>query len=93
MARARLSVDVDPDIKHRLAVLAALRRTTISEIVIEAVQRALAEDEVQSASEGGTGAAGALARYADATRRATEEGAWSRSVSATRQWTDDKGSR
>lgn len=45
MARVRLSVDVDPSLKHRLAVLATLRRTTISEIVIEAVQQVLANDE------------------------------------------------
>lgn len=93
MARVRLSVDVDPTVKHRLAVLAALRRTTISEIVIEAVQRVLAEDEVQSASDGGTGAAGALARYADSTKRAKEEGAWSRAVGVNTQRTDDDGSR
>ena len=80
MSRVRLSVDVDPSVKHRLAVLAALRRTTISEIVIEAVQRVLAEDEVKSVSDGTSGAAGALARYADVNRRAQEEGAWSRSV-------------
>lgn len=93
MSRVRLSVDIDPTVKHRLAVLAALRRTTISEIVVEAVQRVLAEDEVQSVSNGRAGAAGALARYADATKRAREEGTWSRSVLEVAQQTDDDDSR
>lgn len=38
MARVLLRVDVEPELKHRLSVLAALRGSTISDIVVDAVR-------------------------------------------------------
>lgn len=93
MARVRLSIDVDPAIKHRLSVLAALRQTTISEIVVEAVQRTLAEDEAVAVSTDTPSAAGALAQYADEERRKREEGAWIRHVAETADSHDTRRSR
>lgn len=83
MSRVRLSVDIDPAVKHRLAVLAALRRTTISEIVVKAIQRTLAEDEAPTLENDKTSAAGALAEYADVNKRKAEDGAWLRHVAET----------
>jgi|AVFP01.1.fsa_nt_gi hypothetical protein len=83
MDRVRLSVDIDPATKHRLAVLAALRKTTISNIVVEAVRRTLSEDERVGTDGDTTSAAGVLARYADTERRKREEGTWMRRVVET----------
>lgn len=93
MDRVRLSVDIDPAIKHRLTVLAALRQTTISNIVVEAVQRTLSEDETAAINGDTTSAAGALARYADTGRRRREEGAWKRHVAESAENHDVRRSR
>ncbi len=93
MDRVRLSVDIDPAIKHRLTVLAALRQTTISNIVVEAVQRTLGEDETAAINGDTTSAAGALARYADTERRKREEGAWMSHVAKTAEDRDTGRSR
>ena len=80
MARVRLSVDIHPELKHQLAVLAALRRVTISDLVVEAVRRVLAEEGTEELVKNPTNLAGALRRYADADKRSQEDSAWAEHV-------------
>jgi metal-responsive CopG/Arc/MetJ family transcriptional regulator len=76
MTRVRLSVDIDPALKHQLAVCAAVQGRTISEIVVEAVQRIVREKNGPE----GESLAGALSAYADSARRDLENDAWPRAV-------------
>lgn len=76
MARVRLSVDIDRDLKHQLAVLAALQGVSMREIVIRALRGVLAEVDAEEMVQPGAGLAGILHRYADATKREKEESAW-----------------
>ncbi|MGI8912198.1 MAG: hypothetical protein ACR2JY_00160 [Chloroflexota bacterium] len=46
--RARLSMDDDPQLRRRLKMVAAAHDQTITQYVERALQRALAEDELQA---------------------------------------------
>ncbi len=76
MARVRLSVDVEPELKRRLAVLAALRGVTMSDVVVDAVRVVLAEEGIEGPAGASSGLAGALHRYADKNKRRLEDLAW-----------------
>ncbi|MFP4267047.1 MAG: ribbon-helix-helix protein, CopG family [Spirochaetaceae bacterium] len=80
MARVRLSVDIEPEIKHQIAVLAALRGVSMSDLVVEAVRRVLAEEGTEELVENSSNVAGALRHYADADRRVREDSAWAEHV-------------
>lgn len=80
MARVRLSVDVEPELKHRLAVLAAIRGVTMSDIVVEALRVVLAEEGIESPGQATSGLAGVLHRYADKNKRILENSAWAESA-------------
>ena len=80
MTRLRLSVDIEPELKHQIAVLAALRGVTMSELVIEAVQRVLDEEGTGELVKNPSKLAGTLRRYADADKRAREASAWAEHV-------------
>ncbi|MDY7027832.1 MAG: hypothetical protein SVR04_06010 [Spirochaetota bacterium] len=76
MARVRLSIDIEPELKHQIAVLAALRGTTISDLVVQAIRRVLAEEGTEELVKKPSDLAGALRRYADADKRSREDSAW-----------------
>ncbi|HDQ15373.1 MAG TPA: hypothetical protein ENN41_11235 [Sediminispirochaeta sp.] len=76
----RLSVDIEPELKHKIAVLAALRGTTISDLVVKALHRVLAEEGGEELVKKTSDLAGALHRYADADKRSREDAAWAESV-------------
>jgi hypothetical protein len=76
MTRVRLSVDIEREIKHRIAVLAALRGLTISEVVVEALRKELSDTGMQELIQRPSRLAGALRQYADAEKRSQEESAW-----------------
>jgi len=76
MARVRLSVDIEPELKHQIAVLSALRGTTISDLVVQALRRVLAEAGTEDLVKNPSDLAGALRRYADADKRSREDSAW-----------------
>jgi hypothetical protein len=80
MARVRLSVDIEPELKHQLAVLAALRGVTMSELVVEAVSRVLSEEGTEELVKKPSNLAGALRRYSDVGKRAREASAWAEHV-------------
>ena len=80
MARVRLSVDIEPEIKHQLAVLAALRGVTMSELVVNAVRKVLADEGTSEIVHSAGGLAGALRRYADPQKRGREDSAWANQV-------------
>lgn len=76
MARVRLSVDIEPKLKHQLSVLAALRGVTMSDIVVEAVRDVLAKEGTEELLRDSPKLAGALRHYAEVEKRAREESAW-----------------
>ncbi len=76
MARVRLSVDIEPELKHQLAVLAALRGITMSDIVVEAVRSVLTEEGTEELAQDSSSLAGVLHRYADQNKRTREDSAW-----------------
>lgn len=80
MARVRLSVDIEPELKHQIAVLAALRGVTIRDLVVEAVRRELAEEGTEELVRNPSNLAGAHRRYAEADKRAREGSAWAEHV-------------
>jgi predicted transcriptional regulator len=80
MARVRLSVDIEPELKHQLAVLAALQGVTMSDLVVEAVHRVLDEEQTEALVRNSSDLAGALRRYANAGRRDRENSAWAEHV-------------
>ncbi len=73
MARVRLGVDVEPEIKHRLAVLAALRGVTMSDFVVDALRVVLAEEGIEGPVQESFGLTGRTGRtaYRDRGRRGT----------------------
>ena len=80
MARVRLSIDIEPELKHQIAVLAALRSTTISDLVVKSLHRVLAEERTEELVKKPSDLAGALRRYADAEKRSREDSAWAEHV-------------
>ncbi|TVQ23684.1 MAG: hypothetical protein EA383_13535 [Spirochaetaceae bacterium] len=76
MARVRLSVDIDAELKHRIAVLAALRGTTISQLVVEAVRKTTDLEDVIPSDVSTASLHGALSRYSSSEKRKREQDAW-----------------
>ena len=76
MARVRLSIDIEPELKRQIAVLSALRGSTISDLVVKALHRVLAEEGTAELVKKPSDLAGALRRYADADKRTQEDSAW-----------------
>lgn len=76
MSRVRLSVDIDPELKHQIAVLSALKGTTISNLVVTALHRLLNEEGREELVNSPSKLGGALHQYADADKRSREESAW-----------------
>ncbi|MFP4510362.1 MAG: ribbon-helix-helix protein, CopG family [Spirochaetota bacterium] len=76
MARVRLSVDIDAELKHKIAVLAALRGTTISELVVEAVRKTTDLEGVFPPDQSTVSLHGALSHYSSREKRKHEQDAW-----------------
>ena len=76
MVRVRLSVDVEPELKHKLAVLAAIRGVSMSDIVVKAVQNVIDAEGIENLTKEIPALSGALRQYADYNKRALETTAW-----------------